>query len=340
MKLERPRGEIVLESVTYRYAEQAPPVIDGLRMTIKPGGLISIMGPNGSGKTTLVKLILGLYRPSGGRVLLDNADVAQFTRHELARWMGYVPQDMFLFAGSIRDNIAKGKPDATDEEVLRAARLAGLHAHVIDYPDGYATDIGEAGRVMPGGVRQRLTIARALMGDPPVLLMDEPSSNLDREGEADLCRTLTELAKDHTVIAVTHSPAILAASYQVVVMQKGRAVRAGRPQDLLPQLGIQTAARRRGEAPPMGPREPAPKPAPRPDPPSPQAAPSGPPAPPAAPPSPATETPPASAPSTPADGDGAASAEARESGTGLRGRPLERAGAESNTPGDPERERA
>ena len=200
------------------------------------------MGPNGSGKTTLVKLIQGLYRPSEGRVLVDDADISQFTRNEVAAWMGYVPQDLFLFTGSILDNIAKGASDATDEDVLEASRMAGLHEYVIDYPDGYATDIGEAGRRMPGGLRQRITIARAYIGDPPILLMDEPSSNLDREGEADLCTTLKEIAKDHSIIVVTHSSAILAASDQVLVMQKGRIVRAGRPQDVLPQLvSAQTA---------------------------------------------------------------------------------------------------
>ena len=252
LKLERPRGEIALESVTFKYDEKVAPVIDNLRLTIKPGGLITVMGPNGSGKTTLVKLIQGLYAPTNGRVLLDGADISQFTRSELAGWMGYVPQELFLFAGSIRDNIAKGRPDASDDEVLQASRLAGLHAYVIDYPDGYATEIGEAGRVMPGGLRQRLTIARALIGNPPILLLDEPSSNLDREGEADLCRTLKEFAKDHTVIAVTHSSAILAASYQVLVMQKGRIVRAGRPEDVLPQISAaqagQMAAQHRAAA--------------------------------------------------------------------------------------------
>ena len=240
--LERPRARLRSITSSSTTAIASAPVIDNLRLKIKPHSLVAIMGPNGSGKTTLVKLIQGLYRPSEGRVLVDDADISQFTRNEVAAWMGYVPQDLFLFTGSILDNIAKGAPDATDEDVLEASRMAGLHEYVIDYPDGYATDIGEAGRRMPGGLRQRITIARAYIGDPPILLMDEPSSNLDREGEADLCTTLKEIAKDHSIIVVTHSSAILAASDQVLVMQKGRIVRAGRPQDVLPQLvSAQTA---------------------------------------------------------------------------------------------------
>ena len=125
--LERPTGEITLDHVVFRYGDDSAPVIDNLRLKIKPHSLVAIMGPNGSGKTTMVKLIQGLYRPSEGRVLLDDADVSQFTRNEVAAWMGYVPQDLFLFTGSIRDNIAKGAPDATDEDVLEASRMAGLH---------------------------------------------------------------------------------------------------------------------------------------------------------------------------------------------------------------------
>ncbi len=245
--LERPEGNITLDHVTFKYGEESAPVIDNLRLTIKPHSLVAIMGPNGCGKTTLVKLIQGLYQPSDGRVLLDEADVAQFTRNGIAAWMGYVPQELFLFTGSIRDNIGKGAPEATDDDILEASRKAGLHEYVIDYPDGYATDIGEAGRRMPGGVRQRITIARAYLGDPPILLMDEPSSNLDREGEAGLCVTLKEMAKEHTIIAVTHSSAILAASDQVLVMQKGRVVRAGRPQDVLPQLVAAQSNQQRGQ---------------------------------------------------------------------------------------------
>jgi ATP-binding cassette subfamily C protein LapB len=233
---DRPSGLISMENVRFQYAPDGPAIIDGVRLKVRPGGLVAIVGSNGCGKSTLVKLMQGLYRPTSGRILLDGADVKQFTRAEMASWMGYVPQEVFLFEGTVRDNIAKGHIGATDEEIIAASKKAGLHELIIDFPDGYATDIGEAGSHLSGGLRQRLSIARALLGDPPVLLLDEPSSNLDREGEQELAQTLNELAADHTVIVISHSPGLLAMCKQVLVMQKGRIVRSGRPIDVLPHL--------------------------------------------------------------------------------------------------------
>lgn len=207
-----------------------------MRLQIKPNAFVTIMGPNGSGKTTLSKLIPGLYAPTKGRVLIDGADVSQFTRRELASWIGYVPQETFLFSGTLRENIAKALPDATDEQVLQASKAVGLHDYLIDLPDGYATDIGEAGHLLPGGIRQRVAIARALVADPPVLILDEPTSNLDREGEQELCETFRRLSADHTLIVITHSQTMLAACHQILVMQKGRIVRAGKPEEVLLEL--------------------------------------------------------------------------------------------------------
>lgn len=233
---DRPAGHISIENVRFQYEPNTPAILENVRLKVRPGGLVSIVGPNGCGKSTLVKVMQGLYRPTEGRVLLDGADIKQFTRAEMAGWMGYVPQEVFLFEGTVRDNIAKGLPGATDEEIIHAAKLAGLHDLIIDFPDGYSTDIGEAGSHLSGGMRQRLSVARALLGDPPVLLLDEPSSNLDREGEQELAETLNKLAEDHTVIVISHSPGLLAVSKQVLVMQKGRIVRSGRPVDVLPHL--------------------------------------------------------------------------------------------------------
>jgi len=234
IQMERPKGEITLEHLDFQYAPQSPMVLDGVRLHIEPGKLIAIVGTNGSGKTTLIKVIQGLYRPTSGRVLLDGADINQFTRREMAQWMGYVPQESFLFSGDIRYNITKGFPTATDEQIVAAAKLSGLHDFVIDYPDGYATDIGESGRTLSGGLRQRVSITRALLGDPPIMFLDEPSANLDREGEAELAATLKSLAADHTVVVISHSPALLSACDQVLVMQRARVVRSGRPEDVLP----------------------------------------------------------------------------------------------------------
>ncbi len=239
--LARPEGRLRAESLTFRYKPDAAPVIDGITLDILPGGVTAIMGANGSGKSTLLKLLLGLYRPSEGRVLIDGADIAQFTRRELATWMGYVPQDCVLFDGTIRDNLAQGMPGATDDDVLRAATLAGVHSFVVDLPDGYATPVGEAGGLMSGGMRQRIAIARALIGDPPVLLMDEPSGSLDRQAELQLRDTLAALAQDRTVVIVSHSPVLLQGCRTILVLDRGRIALGGPAADVLRHMAQQAA---------------------------------------------------------------------------------------------------
>ena len=289
VELGRPEGQLTLENVSFAYSEDAQPTINDVKLQIRPNSFIAVMGPNGSGKTTLIKLILGLYKPQKGRVLLDGADISQFTRKELAKWFGYVPQEIFLFNGSIRENIAKANPEASDDDVVRAAKMAGVHPFLIDLPDGYSTDIGEAGRLLPGGLRQRLAIARAFLADPPILVMDEPSSNLDREGEAELVRLLQTLARDHTVIVITHSQNLLQSAGQILVLQKGKVVKAGPPQEVLADLTrkagatpakepAKTAARQprqagEGRRKPASPPRPAPKTAPKPERPTKPAAP-------------------------------------------------------------------
>ncbi|RAU22052.1 type I secretion system ATPase [Paramagnetospirillum kuznetsovii] len=243
IKRERPSGLITLEDISFAYDQksQAASAID--RLEIRPAGITAILGRNGSGKTTLLKIILGLYHPAKGRVLLDGSDIAQFTRAELAGWMGYVPQECVLFNASIRDNIAYGAPGCTDEAILAAAQIAGVHQYIVDLPDGYGTSIGEAGSRLSAGQRQRIAIARALIGDPPVLLLDEPSASLDRQAEEDLRATLAELAKTHTVIVVTHSPVLLPICRDVVVLDKGAVAAAGPAAETLQRLfGVRPAA--------------------------------------------------------------------------------------------------
>jgi ATP-binding cassette subfamily C protein LapB len=246
--LTRPAGRLRSENLTFRYRPDSQPVIDAIALDIVPGGVTAIMGANGSGKSTLLKRLLGLYRPTEGRVLLDGADVAQFTRRELATWMGYVPQECVLFDGTIRDNIAQGMPEATDEDVLRAAQLSGVHAFVVDLPDGYATPVGEMGALMSGGMRQRIAIARAMIGDPPVLLMDEPSGSLDRQAEQQLRDTLAALAQDRTIVIVSHSPVLLQGCRTIVVLDHGRIAVGGPAADVLRHMA-QQAAKARGPAP-------------------------------------------------------------------------------------------
>jgi len=233
---ERPAGLVVLEDVAFAYDKKSPTAATIDRLEIRPNGITAILGRNGSGKTTLLKIILGLYHPAKGRVLLDGGDIAQFTRTELAGWMGFVPQECVLFNASIRDNIAYGAPGCSDEAILHAAKVAGVHQYIVDLPDGYATSIGEAGSRLSAGQRQRIAIARALIGDPPVLLLDEPSASLDRQAEEDLRNTLAELSKTHTVIIVTHSPVLLPICRDVVVLDKGTIAAAGPAAETLQRL--------------------------------------------------------------------------------------------------------
>lgn len=262
VQLQKPRGEIEVENLTYGYAENQKPVLDAVSVTIHAGGVHALVGRNGSGKTTLLKMIQGLYTPSNGRVLLDGADIAQFSRTELAGWMGYVPQETVLFAGTVRDNIVHRYPDASDEEIIEAATAAGVHHFIIDLPDGYATDIGEAGRRLSGGQRQRIAVARALLGDPAVLLLDEPSASLDRQAEQELRKTLVEIGRTRTVVIVTHSPILLAACDDLVALDKGKVALAGPSKEILPKLfGKQpaSAAPPQGEAKPDGAAQPQPQ---------------------------------------------------------------------------------
>jgi ATP-binding cassette, subfamily C, bacterial LapB len=234
--LQRPMGELTFEDVAFSYSQSAKPVVDTINVTFPVGGVHALIGRNGSGKSTLLKLAQGLYPPSKGRVLLDGADIAQFTRTELARWIGYVPQECVLFAGTLRDNVGHRKPEATDEEIIEAATAAGVHEFIVDLPDGYGSEIGEAGQRLSAGQRQRIAIARALVGDPPVLLLDEPSSSLDRQAEQELRNTLAKIGKDRTVVVVTHSPILLSVCKDLVALDRGRVALVGPAEEILPRL--------------------------------------------------------------------------------------------------------
>ncbi|HUT49143.1 MAG TPA: ATP-binding cassette domain-containing protein [Alphaproteobacteria bacterium] len=233
---DRPKGKLTFEDLTFGYTEDGPPAVDQLNVKMGPSGMLGIVGKNGSGKSTLLKLALGLYAPGKGRVLLDDADIAQYGRAQLAEWIGYVPQECVLFAGTIRSNLAQRDALAGDEEIVRAAKTAGLHSYVIDLPDGYDTDIGEAGARLSAGIRQRIAVARALVGDPPIVLLDEPSSNLDRQAQEELTRSLATLARDHTILVVTHSQVLLTACNNIMAMENGKLAMAGPTAEVLGRL--------------------------------------------------------------------------------------------------------
>lgn len=243
----RPRGEIAVAGVSFGYGDEAP-VLEGVSARFEPGKMHGIIGPNGSGKTTLLKLLQRLYPAGVGTISIDGTEISQFSRAQLARWIGYVPQDPFLFSGSIRENIAKGRDDVPDERILEAARRADVESFIDELPDGYNTDIGEAGRRLSTGQRQRIAIARALLDDPPILLLDEPSANLDRAAEANLAETLTDMSRDHTIVIVTHSPGMLNVCAVITAIQKGHVLLSGTSEEVRAQLLGDAKARSYEEA--------------------------------------------------------------------------------------------
>ena len=241
LELPASAGVIRLEGITFQYPGSEHLQLEPCSGQIGPGGLHAVVGPNGSGKTTLLKVIRGLYQPTDGRVLLDGADIKQFTQTELSNRMGYLAQTNQLLSLSIRDNIALGKPDATDEEIVKAAQMANAHEFILNLPDGYATKIGEGGRGFSFGQAKRISIAQALLNAPPVLLFDEPTSELDRQAEVRFIQTLIELAKTHTILVVSHSPYVLSYCQGAIVMRDGKLLVAGPAGEILPKLGIQMA---------------------------------------------------------------------------------------------------
>ena len=236
VELKRPVGNLRVEAASFTYPGGKRPALDAVSVAFASPGLHAVVGRNGGGKTTLLRVLMGLHTPSSGRVVLDGADIRQYARRDLLRWVGYVPQEIVLFAGSIRDNLARAMPEVSDEEVTRAAEAARAHGFIVDLPDGYGTDIGEAGQRLSSGQRQRLALARALVPDPPVLLLDEPTSFLDRQVEQDLIQTLVELARERCIVTVTHSTALLSAAATITIVDQGKIVGHGPAAEMLARM--------------------------------------------------------------------------------------------------------
>lgn len=211
-------------------------VLDGIDFHLKPGEIMGLIGPNGAGKTTLCRLILGMWTPSSGRVLLDEKDVSTLDSDSLGSYIGYLPQNVELFSGTVSDNIARmGK--ANPQDIVRAAVKAGAHETILQFPEGYDTDIGEAGRSLSGGQRQRVGLARALFGDPRLVILDEPNSNLDKSGDQALSCALDLLkSTGTTTIMITHKPELLYAADKILVLESGRMARFGSRDEVFGQM--------------------------------------------------------------------------------------------------------
>lgn len=224
------QGALDFRDVSFTYPGQTQPALRNLNLSIKPGEHVAILGRIGSGKTTLEKLILGLFRPTGGALLVDGIDQRQLDPAELRRQIGYVQQDVMLFYGSLRDNITLGAPLADDQAVLRAAELGGILAMANAHPQGFDMLIGERGESLSGGQRQGVAIARALINDPPILVLDEPTASMDHSSEEDFKRRLRDYARGKTMIIISHRTSLLELAERMIVIDGGRVVADG-PKD-------------------------------------------------------------------------------------------------------------
>lgn len=221
--LPRAAGRLSVEGVNF-----APPgaqkfVLQGVNFKIEPGEMLGIIGPSGAGKSTLSRLMMGIWQPSSGSIRLDGADVFTWDRQDFGKNVGYLPQDTELFAGTIRDNIARFQPGVDDSRVIAAAQLAGVHELVLRLPKGYDTDLGESVHVLSAGQRQRIGLARAVMGEPSFVVLDEPNASLDSEGEDALMSALDALkASGVTIVVVSHKPNLFRAADKILVLREGR----------------------------------------------------------------------------------------------------------------------
>jgi PrtD family type I secretion system ABC transporter len=221
--LPRPTGRLSVEGVNFAPPGAQKLVLGNVNFRIEPGEMLGVIGPSGAGKSTLARLLVGIWRPVSGSVRLDGADVFTWDRADFGRYVGYLPQDTELFSGSIRDNIARFRADVTDDEVVRAATLAGVHELILRMPKGYETDVGESGVVLSAGQRQRVGLARAMLGDPAFIVLDEPNASLDAEGEDALLKAMeTMKAKGATVIIISHKPGIFRSADKLLVLREGR----------------------------------------------------------------------------------------------------------------------
>lgn len=226
MTLPAPSGRLHAQGLVFRPPQSERMILAGVSLSLEPGESLAITGPSGAGKSTLVRLLTGLWKPNAGAVRLDHVDLAQWPREALGPWLGYVPQDVELFAGTVADNIARlGEVDA--DKVVQAAQRAGVHELILELPEGYDTVIDTLGVMLSPGQRQRIALARALYGDPKLLVLDEPNSNLDGAGELALAEALKALRGQVTVIVVTHRSTLVQHMDKLLVLEAGRVQQYG-----------------------------------------------------------------------------------------------------------------
>ncbi|SMQ14691.1 ATP-binding cassette, subfamily B [Streptomyces sp. Ag82_O1-12] len=245
VRLDRIKGEVRFENVSFGYDDKGGPVLDGIDLTVPAGSSLALVGSTGAGKSTLGYLVPRLYDVTGGRVTLDGTDVRDLDFDTLARAVGVVSQETYLFHASVAENLRFAKPDATDEELRQAAKAAQIHDHIAALPDGYDTVVGERGHRFSGGEKQRLAIARTILRDPPVLILDEATSALDTRTEAAVQDAIDALSANRTTLTIAHRLSTVRGADQIVVLDSGRAVERGTHEELLEEGGRYAALVRR-----------------------------------------------------------------------------------------------
>jgi len=237
LSLPAPKGQLLVERVFF-FMNKDRNILNGVSFSLEPGESLAIIGPSASGKSSLSKLLVGYYRPSDGFIRMDGADVNFWSKNGLGQYIGYLPQDIQLFSGSVADNICRMQSVKEHEEaIIIAAKKTGIHEMILKLPQGYDTEIGAQGSRLSGGQRQRLGIARALYGNPQFIVLDEPNSNLDGEAELLLVELLKTLKQEGvTVVVVTHKPSLLQSADKVIALYEGNVAKYGLRDDVMAQI--------------------------------------------------------------------------------------------------------
>lgn len=232
------RGKIEFRDVSFRYNNTLQDVLSHVDLDVEPGEYVALIGPSGVGKTTLCSLIPRFYDVTEGSVLIDGRDVREYQQQSLRRNIGIVQQDVYLFSGDVLENIRYGRPDATDEEIILAAKRANAHDFIMELPDGYHTDIGQRGVKLSGGQKQRISIARVFLKDPPILIFDEATSSLDNKSEKVVQRSLEELAKNRTTLVIAHRLSTIRAASRILVLSDDGISEEGTHEELIAKNGV------------------------------------------------------------------------------------------------------
>ena len=238
VELKDVKGRVCYEDVSFHYSDDETTVLSHVSIEIPAGKSVALVGPSGGGKTTICSLLPRFYDATGGRVTVDGQDIRSLTLKSLRSQIGVVQQDVYLFSGSIRDNIAYGKPDATEEEIIEAAKCANIHDFIMELPDQYDTFVGERGARLSGGQKQRISIARVFLKNPPILILDEATSALDNESERWIQHSLEELSKNRTTITIAHRLSTIKNADEIIVITENGIAERGTHETLLEKNGI------------------------------------------------------------------------------------------------------